>query len=278
MYSWDIKEDKNLKKMHFIPGTKFLLANIFHSTRLIPRRGSICKQCQLCHSSRVLNNEGKVTFENLLSEENKRRLQNKLQNNLNEKSVIRKETVSDNHKKAAVLVPLCTVNGQPSLLFMVRSNLIPTHRGEVSFPGGMMDDTDQDLIETALRETQEEIGLNIAREDVWGSLQSLPSRDGKNLVTPIIASVGELEKHKLNLNKAEVENVFTRTVSSLCDSKNVGSTQFRRGKLPSLQSGYTLPVFLGGEHRIWGLTAVVLHMFLPVLAPGLYKFKLRHRH
>ncbi|XP_061197237.1 mitochondrial coenzyme A diphosphatase NUDT8-like isoform X2 [Saccostrea echinata] len=267
-----------MKKMHFLPGTKFLLPNIFRSAQPMHRRGGICRQCKLYHSSRVLHNESKVTFENILSEENKRRIQDKLQNNVNEQSVIRKVTVSDNHKKSAVLVPLCTVNGEPSILFMVRSNLIPSHRGEVSLPGGMMDDTDQDLIATALRETHEEIGLKIAREDVWGSLQSLPSRNGKNLVTPIVASVGELEKHKLSLNKDEVEDVFTRTVSSLCDSKNVGSTQFRRGKLPSLQSGFTLPVFLGGEHRIWGLTAVVLHMFLPVLAPGLYKFKLRHRH
>lgn len=47
---------------------------------------------------------------------------------------------------------------------------------KISFPGGMMDDTDHDLITTALRETQEEIGLRIPREAVWGSFQSLPSR------------------------------------------------------------------------------------------------------
>ena len=45
-----------------------------------------------------------------------------------------------------------------------------------SFPGGMMDDTDQDLVTTALRETKEEVGLDIMKDTVWGMLQSLPSR------------------------------------------------------------------------------------------------------
>ncbi|XP_034338320.1 mitochondrial coenzyme A diphosphatase NUDT8 [Magallana gigas] len=167
----------------------------------------------------------------------------------------------------------CIIKGKDHLMYMTGLDA-----ASECFPGGMMDDTDHDLITTALRETQEEIGLKIPREAVWGSLQSLPSRvNGKTLVTPIIASIGELQNHNLHLNKTEVERVFTRTISSLCDRKNVGSTQFKRGKLPSLKSGYTLPVYLGGEHRIWGLTAITLHMLLPILAPGLYKFNLLHK-
>ncbi|XP_048729331.1 mitochondrial coenzyme A diphosphatase NUDT8-like isoform X2 [Ostrea edulis] len=267
-----------MRNIHAMKLTKLYSKNILLERHIIHsiRDRIICKQCKLFHSNSVVYDKSTVTFGNILSNENRVRIQNKLQKY--EQPVIRKVAVSDNHKKAAVLVPLCTVNGEPSLLFMVRSNLIPAHRGEVSFPGGMMDNTDQDLITTALRETQEEIGLEIPREAVWGSLQSLPSRNGETLVTPIIASFGELQENQLRLNKDEVESIFTRKIVSLCDSKNVGSTQFRRGKLPSLQSGYTLPVYLGGGHRIWGLTAVILHMFLPVLAPGLYKFKLRHRH
>lgn len=247
------------------------------------RRNPLCLQnmgsfrhCKLFHCNGVLFDQTVVTFENILSEENKTRVLKTLQNY--ELPSLRKVTVSRDHRKAAVLVPLCTVKGEPSILFMVRSNKILAHRGEVSFPGGMMDDTDVDLITTALRETQEEIGLEIPREAVWGSLQSLPSRvNGNTLVTPIIASIGELQNHNLHLNETEVERVFTRTISSLSDRKNVGSTQFRRGKLPSLKSGYTLPVYLGGEHRIWGLTAIILHMLLPILAPGLYKYKLLHK-
>lgn len=221
------------------------------------------------------NGVKKVTFENILSAENKTRVLKSLHKY--DIPSLRKVTISEEYRKAAVLVPLCTVKGEPSVLLMVRSNMIPAHRGEVSFPGGMMDDTDYDLITTALRETREEIGLEIPREAVWGSLQSLPSRNGNTLVTPIIASIGELQNQNLYLNKTEVERVFTRTISSLSNRENVGSTQFRRGQLQSLKSGYTLPVYLGGEHRIWGLTAIILHMLLSILAPGLYKYKLSHK-
>lgn len=251
-----------------------------HVCRRIPlclqNMGFNFRHCKLFHCNGVLFDQNAVTFENILSEENKLRVLKALQKY--DLPSLRKVTVAGDHRKAAVLIPLCSVKGEPSILFMVRSNKIPAHRGEVSFPGGMMDDTDHDLITTALRETQEEIGLRIPREAVWGSFQSLPSRvNGKTLVTPIIASIGELQNHNLHLNKTEVERVFTRTISSLCDRKNVGSTQFKRGKLPSLKSGYTLPVYLGGEHRIWGLTAITLHMLLPILAPGLYKFNLLHK-
>lgn len=130
--------------------------------------------CKLFHCNGVLFDQNVVTFENILSEENKTRFLKTLQKY--ELPSLRKVTVSKDHRKAAVLVPLCTVKGEPSIMFMVRSNKIHAHRGEVSFPGGMMDGTDLDLITTALRETKEEIGLEIPREAVWGSLQSLPNR------------------------------------------------------------------------------------------------------
>ena len=70
----------------------------------------------------------------------------------------------------------------------------------------------------------------------------------------------------------QVELVFTRTLTSLCDQSNHRQTQFR-----PIKTGYTLPVFTGGEYPIWGFTAIVLHQVLTVLAPGLYSNKLKHR-
>ena len=84
---------------------------------------------KLFHNNKVLYDKNTVILENILSEENRVRVQSTLQKY--EMPTIRKVTVSEDHKKVAVLVPLCTVNGEPSLLFMVRSNLIPAHRGVI---------------------------------------------------------------------------------------------------------------------------------------------------
>lgn len=70
----------------------------------------------------------------------------------------------------------------------------------------------------------------------------------------------------------QVDCVFTRDIVSLCTAKNVAQTTFATPPA----GGYTLPVFLGGEHKIWGLTAVILHQTLNLIAPGMYKNRIRH--
>ncbi|XP_046551186.1 mitochondrial coenzyme A diphosphatase NUDT8-like isoform X2 [Haliotis rubra] len=137
--------------------------------------------------------------------------------------------------------------------------------------GGKMDDTDRDPVHTALRETWEELGITMETVDIWGSMMALPTRVTGGKVTPVIGYCGEVDVDGLTISEDEVELVFTRTIKSICEPKHNGQTQFRTSP------GYTLPVFLGGEHRIWGLTAMILHMALTIIAPGLYRHKLRHR-
>lgn len=104
-----------------------------HVCRRIPlclqNMGFNFRHCKLFHCNGVLFNQNAVTFENILSEENKLRVLKALQKY--DLPSLRKVTVSGDHRKAAVLIPLCTVKGEPSILFMVRSNKIPAHRGEV---------------------------------------------------------------------------------------------------------------------------------------------------
>ncbi|KAL5013547.1 hypothetical protein ScPMuIL_007817 [Solemya velum] len=208
----------------------------------------------------------------MLSGTNKHRVQHHLLTATHKPNKLaNKRKLVEDYRRAAVLIPLCVIDGVPSLLFMLRSSHLPSHSGQVCFPGGMMDKSDPDLVYTALRETEEEVGLPASVPDIWGQLSALPSRDGSILVTPVIANCGSIDISRLVLDDNEVEDVFHRTIPSLCDPQNTGSTQFKTGR------GYTLPVYLGGEFRIWGLTAIIVHQALAVIAPGIYAYKLRHR-
>ncbi|KAL7991971.1 hypothetical protein Chor_016227, partial [Crotalus horridus] len=173
----------------------------------------------------------------------------------------RKETVG-----AAVLVSLCSVAGDPAILYTLRSStLTGLYKGQVSFPGGKCDDSDQDAISTALRETHEELGIQLKKDCVWGIMRHVPDRTNM-MVAPVLANLGPLEDLALKPNPQEVEAVFTLSLSHLLQEKNQGYTHYCRDGVYH----YTMPVFLHGPHRVWGLTAVITDLTLEMLAPGKY--------
>nr|XP_013189664.1 unnamed protein product [Amyelois transitella] len=152
----------------------------------------------------------------------------------------------------AALVPLCRVDGIPSLLYTVRSQHLWYTKGEISFPGGK-NIQDETIIETACRLTENDIGLKPEKLDIWGHGPSFPGRDNKILVTPVIASVEELADSDLNVDSKKVAEVFTVAIEVLCDPSN----QFS-GK----SNGFLLPVFAADKYIIKGLTAYITHVFL----------------
>ena len=84
-------------------------------------------------------------------------------------------------KKAAVLIAV-TDGSEPELIYTLRSNKVGTHGGEVSFPGGMYEEEDGDLKFTALRESEEETGLDISKVDVLGPTDTVVSRFNLSLI------------------------------------------------------------------------------------------------
>lgn len=164
---------------------------------------------------------------------------------------------------ASVLVSLCSVEGEPAFLFTLRSSTLKgRHKGDVSFAGGKSDPSDMNVVATALREAQEELGLNVATERVWGILKPLRDTSGM-MIAPVLANLGPLESLSFKPNPAEVEEIFTIPLSHLCNPLNRGYTHFRVGD----KYGYTLPVFCNGKHKVWGLTAVALDHTLKLIVP-----------
>jgi nudix motif 8 len=207
------------------------------------------------NSVRNINQGRTIPKEYILSKENR------------EKCITKLKTMKpirlygrDPLKKAAVLVPLCIINNELSLLYTLRSSDLKSYRGQVSFPGGVQDKTDANLEETALRETFEELGIQKTQIDVWGNGSFVGTRQKDMAVMPFIGYLGEVSLEGLILNRKEVESVFTVPLKCLIDPHNCKSTQFR--------NGYVLPVFVGGEHRIWGMTALITHFVLDALLPA----------
>ncbi|KAM7291420.1 nucleoside diphosphate-linked moiety X motif 8-like [Ixodes scapularis] len=174
---------------------------------------------------------------------------------------------------AAVLVPFClNPRGEPSVLLTLRSRKLSRHGGIISFPGGIADTTDASDVSTALRETQEELGLPPTDVDVWGSMNALPSLGSKILVTPVVGYVRSSSSpafiDELVVNTDEVECVLVPTLKSLCDPEGWEYTQWTHPGVP----GHVSPVFKldGRDDRVWGLTARILHLALGALVPESY--------
>jgi 8-oxo-dGTP pyrophosphatase MutT (NUDIX family) len=150
---------------------------------------------------------------------------------------------------AAVLVPLYLDDGELHAVFTRRRDDLRRHPGEISFPGGRHDDSDQDLTATALREAEEEIGLPRDAVEVVGALQPTPTIATDYAVYPF---VGLIEAgRKWTLSAREVAEVIELPVSALL--AGYGRRRLVRRGLPIRTDTY-----LVGDHLIWGATARIL--------------------
>ncbi|XP_055911534.1 mitochondrial coenzyme A diphosphatase NUDT8 [Eupeodes corollae] len=161
--------------------------------------------------------------------------------------------------EASVLVPVCIDDkGETSILYTRRSGLLSRHVHQISFPGGIKDPEDASFEDCALRETEEEIGLPRSRIEIWGS-GPLWRPQFTASIMPVYGIVRNLRLDELKLNKAEVESAFTIPIEELAAPDNFRYTQYK--------SGYSGPVFMVGNRRIWGITAWMTDNFLNCLIP-----------
>lgn len=145
----------------------------------------------------------------------------------------------------------------PSLLFTRRALHLRRHPGEVCFPGGMREPEDIDLLATALRETEEEIGVPASAIQVLGRLPDAYTRAGTQ-VTPFVACVDA--EYPLVPCAYELDSVFRVPLSLFESGLKVRDDVFERDG-----RRYQIPAYQYQEYEIWGFTAAVTSRFLDIL-------------
>jgi 8-oxo-dGTP pyrophosphatase MutT (NUDIX family) len=155
---------------------------------------------------------------------------------------------------AGVLVPLLERDDKLYVILTQRTDEVEHHKGQVSFPGGTKDSNDATIIDTALRETEEEIGLKQNSMEVLGLLDDFQTPSGF-CMTPVVACIKSLPEFLMN--KAEVSEVFDVPLDFFLDSENVRIEHHERlGKMTDIY------FYEYEKYEIWGATAAILHNFL----------------
>lgn len=154
-----------------------------------------------------------------------------------------------NGRRAAVLVPVID-DAEPGLLLTRRSSQLRKHAGQVAFPGGMQDASDDSLIHTALREAQEEVGIQPEQVQVVGVLPAVTSSTGF-AVTPVVGIIPA--GLPLTINPDEVESTFAMPLAEALRLSRYSDLTLRRGPRQH-------QVWLSWyeDYFIWGMTAGII--------------------
>lgn len=155
-------------------------------------------------------------------------------------------------KAAAVLIPMIAHDDGVSLLLTLRTSRMRTHAGQIAFPGGRVDKEDPSPVHTALRETQEEIGVSEDWIDVQGYLDPYQSGTGYRIV-PVVGIVKP--GFELDLNPHEVVEAFEVPLDFLMAEKNHRRHRWERDGV--LREAWAMSY---RDRFIWGVTAGIIRM------------------
>lgn len=149
----------------------------------------------------------------------------------------------------AVMIAIYQEEGELYLPMMLRPTNSRAHPGQISFPGGKREDQDEDLIETAIREMEEEVGVRVPRANVIGSLTDIYIPPSNSLVTPIIGFLDG--KPTYTPAPEEVDRVLDISIADLANPTN------KKVKKVILTNGeyFEMPAFAVSDVFIWGGTA-----------------------
>ncbi len=201
-------------------------------------------------------------------------------NKLTEMLQLRKKGYLDISNHFSVLLPLVYLEHELHILFEVRSQLLNNQPGEICFPGGRIEDNEEP-IESAVRETMEELNISHKQIEILGELDTLTTPFNMVLYSfcGLLKDIDSI--HTLDFNKQEVASVFTVPVSELLKTPPIsypmsvvfdGKDGFpyhliENGREYKWKSGnYPVHFFQYKDHVIWGLTAKILNSFLSIIS------------
>jgi len=159
---------------------------------------------------------------------------------------------------AAVLVPLFKKGEDCHLLFTKRSDQVKYHKGEISFPGGVVDEEDSELISTALREAFEEIGLKENDVQIIGILDDIVTIT-EFIVTPIVGLFPY--PYLFKVSEVEIAELIEVPLSFLLDENCFSEREIIRGGRKEVVYAYQYE-----KNIIWGATARILKQFLDLIS------------
>ena len=160
----------------------------------------------------------------------------------------KKKITGENLKASAVLIPLFYNQGQYHVLFTERSEEVDFHKGQVCFPGGTREPSDSSLLQTALREAEEEIGLRAKDIEILGEFDDRVTLTSNYVISPFVALIPH--PYPFKADAREIREIFSVPLSFLMDEANF--------KQESYEYEYE-------GHIIWGATARILRQFVDLL-------------
>jgi 8-oxo-dGTP pyrophosphatase MutT (NUDIX family) len=165
--------------------------------------------------------------------------------------------VDTDRVKSAVLVPIYYRDGEYYILFTKRTEKVRDHKGQISFPGGAYEEQDATLLDTALRECYEEIGLAAEAVEVLGELDDMPTQMTYYVISPFVAAIPW--PYQFRVDPIEVKEIIEVPISTLLDKDCL------RQETDPLNDGRITGSFYYCNNRIiWGATARILNQFLDI--------------
>lgn len=161
-------------------------------------------------------------------------------------------------RTAGVLILLYPIKYELHIAFIQRTEYNGPHSGQISFPGGKLEDTDKNIIYTALRESNEEIGINPEKVNILGQLTPLHIPVSNFIVYPIVGMYETTPSFKADPH--EVKEVISFKLSDLLNPANCTSQEFKYGDL-----SFIAPIYNPNDVTIWGATAMILSEFLEII-------------
>ncbi|SFS03867.1 ADP-ribose pyrophosphatase YjhB, NUDIX family [Microbacterium sp. cf046] len=184
--------------------------------------------------------------------------------------------IAANSRAAAVLMLFGVLDGQPSdreaqadavsrnldVLLLKRASTLRSNPSQIAFPGGRLDPGDDSPIAAALREAEEETGLDPAGVEVLGALETVPLAFTQHVVVPVLAWWRHPSPVRV-VDEAESSDVFRAPVAELLDPANRGVTVIRRDDQEWRGPGFLVRRVDArgepdGEHLVWGFTGMLL--------------------